>query len=75
TVVDDGRGFSPENLDEPEPAPVHLGLLGMRERAHMLEGQLEVRSAPGEGTVIDASIPLDARSRRDEATIAPRGAS
>ena len=86
TVVDDGRGFSPENLESPEnpggfeepapePAPVHLGLLGMRERAHMLEGQLEVRSAPGEGTVIDASIPLDARSRRGEATIAPRGAS
>jgi signal transduction histidine kinase len=58
SVADDGRGFSPESPDE--LAPAHLGLLGMRERAHLLRGRLEVRSTPGEGTVVEASIPLGA---------------
>jgi len=66
TVTDDGCGFSTENLDD--LAPSHLGLLGMRERAHLLSGRLEVRSAPGAGTVVEASIPLDARSASAGAT-------
>lgn len=63
SVADDGRGFAPEGPDE--LAPTHLGLLGMRERAHLLRGRLEVRSAPGEGTVVEASIPLDAHGVAD----------
>lgn len=58
TVTDDGQGFSPKSLDD--LAPGHFGLLGMRERAHLLGGWLEVRSTPGEGTVIEASIPVGA---------------
>lgn len=60
TVTDDGRGFPPDSTDE--FAPGHLGLLGMAERARLLGGKLEVRSAPGKGTVIDVSMPLGARS-------------
>lgn len=59
TVSDDGCGFAQEDLDE--VASVHLGLVGMAERAHLLGGQLEVRSAPGEETVVAATIPLGAR--------------
>lgn len=59
TVADDGRGFRPEELEE--VAPAHFGLLGMAERARLLDGQLKVRSAPGEGTMVDAAIPLRAR--------------
>ncbi len=35
-----------------------LGLLGMQERAALLGGQVVVRSAPGKGTLVRASIPL-----------------
>ncbi len=56
TVADDGCGFVPEALDD--LAAAHLGLLGMHERASLLGGHLEVRSAPGTGTVIEARLPL-----------------
>jgi signal transduction histidine kinase len=59
-VTDDGRGF-----DQTGAGPVagsHLGMLGMRERASLLGGRLGVRSVPGHGTVVEATIPLGARS-------------
>ncbi len=56
TVADDGCGFVPEALDD--LAAAHLGLLGMHERASLLGGHLEVRSAPGAGTVVEARVPL-----------------
>lgn len=56
TVADDGCGFTPGGLDD--IGATHLGLLGMRERARLFGGHLEVRSAPGAGTVIHAKVPL-----------------
>lgn len=56
SVSDDGRGFVPEGLGEHSSG--HLGLLGMRERTRLLGGLLEVRSAPGAGTVVEATVPL-----------------
>ena len=55
-MSDDGRGFVPEGLGKQGSA--HLGLLGMHERMRLLGGRLVVRSAPGEGTVVDATVPL-----------------
>jgi signal transduction histidine kinase len=57
SVTDDGRGFAPEAREELDSE--HLGILGMRERTRSLKGQLEVRSAPGQGVVVEASIPLE----------------
>ncbi len=54
TVEDDGRGFYASCV----PGDRH-GLVGMRERAQMLGGVLEVRSVPGEGTRVEASVPLE----------------
>ena len=51
-VADDGRGF--DTSDVPED---RHGLLGMRERAEMLGGTLEVRSDAG--TRIEATVPLE----------------
>ncbi len=48
TVVDDGSGFATENLSESDG----LGVAGMKERANLVGGDLEVRAAPGEGTRI-----------------------
>lgn len=53
-IRDNGQGF-----DMAAVAARHtLGLLGMRERALALGGQLSVSSAPGQGTVVAGTIPL-----------------
>ena len=53
-VTDDGRGFNPGALEESEG----LGLAGMRERASLAGGRLEITSAPGGGTRVVFSVPL-----------------
>jgi signal transduction histidine kinase len=55
SVRDNGRGFS-----KGTPRPESHGLIGMRERAKLLGGQLEVSSAPGKGTRITARVPAGA---------------
>lgn len=52
-VADDGRGFDPQHI----PAG-HFGLVGMHERAHLLGGTLEIRSAPNGGTQVRVVVPL-----------------
>ena len=46
-VTDDGRGFDPGRVDK---RPGHLGLAGMRERAAIVGGDLDVGPATGGGT-------------------------
>jgi signal transduction histidine kinase len=55
-IRDDGHGIDPETLDARARAG-HWGLAGMRERAELIGGQLEVRSRIGSGTEIDLNIP------------------
>jgi PAS domain S-box-containing protein len=57
-VEDDGAGFDPEGVVEAAEAAGRLGMRGMRERAALVVGDLEVESAPGEGTTIFVRIPL-----------------
>ena len=47
-VRDDGQGFAPDEA----PAPGHYGLTGMRERAAVIGGAVEVTSEPGAGTTV-----------------------
>ena len=54
-VEDDGDGF--ELVEVREGA---LGLVGMRERVHLMGGRFEVHSAPGGGTTLMAELPLEA---------------
>ncbi len=54
-IEDDGRGFDPNTVDRRQ----HLGLLGMRERAALLGGQMEIESREGQGTSIFVRIPID----------------
>jgi len=58
TVADDGPGFEvPDSLDELQAAR-HYGLVGMRERARLVGGDLEVESEPGEGLTLSAWVPI-----------------
>jgi signal transduction histidine kinase len=60
-VVDDnGRGFSTDVLDE-RAADGHVGLRSLAGLVADLGGSLEVRSAPGTGTRVQVSVPLDDR--------------
>jgi signal transduction histidine kinase len=50
-IEDDGVGFQGESGHG-------LGLIGMRERVGLLDGNIEVESTPGRGTTIVAEVPL-----------------
>jgi signal transduction histidine kinase len=54
-VRDDGKGIDEETLQR-QPSG-HFGLHGMRERAEIVGGRLEVWSKPDSGTQVDLSIP------------------
>jgi two-component system, NarL family, sensor histidine kinase UhpB len=59
-IEDDGRGFAEKgNGSGKLVKPRGLGLIGMKERAALLKGTLNVDSQPGGGTSILARIPLD----------------
>lgn len=53
-VRDDGRGF--DTADRRKHGS--FGLLGLRERAYLVDGRVAVDSAPGRGTTIEVRIPL-----------------
>jgi two-component system sensor histidine kinase DegS len=54
-VKDDGIGF---DQAAQKAKGGSYGLLGMRERAQLLEGTMELQSAPGEGTRVMFQIPV-----------------
>ncbi len=56
-VTDNGRGFNSRKLAESEG----LGLAGMRERASLLGGRLEIQSRPRKGTKVSLRLPLEGR--------------
>jgi signal transduction histidine kinase len=51
TVQDDGTGFEPHSVDEGR-----YGLLGIRERATLVDGETQIVSAPGKGTTLTVHI-------------------
>jgi PAS domain S-box-containing protein len=54
-VVDDGQGFELQDLSESEG----LGVAGMRERATLVGGSIEVHSEPQKGTQVYFKVPID----------------
>ncbi len=56
SITDDGVGFAEGDPDELQDA-LHFGLIGMRERAALVGGSLELGSVPGTGTTVTARVP------------------
>jgi PAS domain S-box-containing protein len=59
-VRDNGRGFSPQQPRKPGS----YGLMGLRERAYLLGGEVSIASEPDRGTTIEVRIPLESRTVR-----------
>jgi signal transduction histidine kinase len=73
-IEDDGRGFDLDHVAGPTREG-RLGLYGMRERAGLLGGRLQIHTDPGRGTRIVAEIPRSKRgSTRPAVLEGPRGA-
>ena len=55
-VADDGTGF--DTAAPGGPGPTGFGLGGMRERAELLGGHLDLAATPGRGTTVRLTIPF-----------------
>lgn len=56
TVRDNGRGFALNEMIGNLAAEGKLGLIGMQQRAKLLDGTYDIRSQPGEGTLVSVKI-------------------
>jgi PAS domain S-box-containing protein len=54
SVRDNGKGLAPGSMKKVGS----FGLIGLRERAHLLGGSLRIDSVPGKGTLIEFRIPI-----------------
>jgi two-component system sensor histidine kinase DegS len=65
-VADDGQGFDVKQVESQYEQLGSFGLLNMRERVRLIEGQIEIISPrPGHttGTLVQVKVPL-ARARQ-----------
>lgn len=70
-IVDNGKGFDAQAVNDGYDHRGSFGMVNMRERAELLDGTLKLESAPGMGTTITVTIPLaERRSGKTSATAA-----
>lgn len=70
-VEDDGRGFDPAAVQPRDDRQGGWGLMGIRERATLVGGHVEILSRPGSGTRLVVTIPLPVEqqyARHDQVT-------
>jgi two-component system, NarL family, sensor kinase len=72
-IVDDGVGFDTFEHPLGSDEMGGYGLLSMAERAEIVGGRLNIRSRPGSGTAVTATIPLPAHIAETEARVAENG--
>jgi signal transduction histidine kinase/ligand-binding sensor domain-containing protein len=72
TISDNGKGFVPARERQPgHPGPAadtvenHFGLVGMRERAAVIHGEIAIMSEPGHGTTVELIVPAPAATSRN----------
>ncbi len=54
SIEDNGKGFELTRISDPHA----VGLIGMRERAHLIGATLDIHSTPGVGTTVRLEIPI-----------------
>ena len=63
TVRDDGKGITTNEAE----SSAALGIIGMRERAMLINGRLSIRGAPGQGTTVSVTVPRQPKPRAADA--------
>lgn len=58
-IADAGAGFRSEDLLSAAEEERSFGVRAMRDRVEFVNGRFSIRSAPGEGTVVQADLPID----------------
>ena len=56
-ISDNGRGIT----EYEKAGRLYLGILGMRERAHLIGGEFEITGLEGKGTLVTVRVPLSAK--------------
>jgi signal transduction histidine kinase len=76
SVTDDGKGLPDAGRLGPRGDGLEggFGMSGMRERAELVGGELELSPAPGKGTVMHLAVPLQGRPAATDAAPSPAGA-
>jgi len=76
SVTDDGKGLPDAGRLGPRGDGLEggFGMSGMRERAELVGGELELAPAPGQGTVMRLAVPLAGRPAASDAAASPAGA-
>jgi PAS domain S-box-containing protein len=64
-VRDDGQGFDLSNTKH------SVGLVGMEDYANTMNGEYNIRTAPGAGTLVEATLPIAVTEESTEPTISP----
>ena len=65
-IADRGTGFDADALLSASDEDRGFGVRAMRDRVEFVDGRFSLRSAPGEGTVVEAEIPLPDPAKETE---------
>jgi signal transduction histidine kinase len=57
-IEDDGLGFNMAEVNQSYDKRGSLGMVNLRERSELVNGLLNIESAPGKGTLVQVYIPL-----------------
>lgn len=63
TVQDDGKGIAADSIESNES----VGVIGMRERAMLIDGHLSIHGAPGRGTTVSVTVPRQSTAEAADA--------
>jgi signal transduction histidine kinase len=66
SIADDGKGFNLPNLLSSFARKGKLGILGMYERARLLDGEFMIETGLGKGTTVTMRVPISLSSRHSE---------
>ena len=58
-VGDNGKGITQKEKSEQQS----LGILGMRERAHLIGAEIDIKGLEGKGTVVTVRVPISGQDR------------
>ena len=62
TINDNGRGIT----ENEKSGTLSLGILGMRERAHLIGAEFEISGVEGKGTLVTLRLPMSGKAKNSD---------